>query len=137
MSREPDADPDAHGSRSLQALDCASDLLPPLRLARLAFIAAKGSMKRNVPETVTRLTGGESVSFDDRRSLTRHLVTISNDVPNHYVLSFEPQHAHPGLHALQLQLKGRSDLQVQARSAYWVDEQNAEPFPAPSGKDSP
>ena len=29
MSREPDADPDAHGSRGLQALDCVGDLLPP------------------------------------------------------------------------------------------------------------
>ena len=134
MSREPGADPDAHGSRSVQALDCASDLIPPLRVARLAFIAAKGSMERNVPETVARLTGGECFDFTDRRSLTRHLVTISNDVPNHYVLSFEPQHAHPGLHALQLRLKDRSDLQVQARNAYWVDEQNADFLPTPSSK---
>ena len=40
MSREPDADPDAHGKRSVQALDCASDLIPPLRLGRMAYIAA-------------------------------------------------------------------------------------------------
>jgi hypothetical protein len=32
MSLDPDADPDAHGNRRVQALDCASDLLPPLRL---------------------------------------------------------------------------------------------------------
>ncbi len=135
MSREPGADPDAHGSRGLQALDCASDLIPPLRLARLALIAAKGSMERNVPETVARLTGGESFEFNDRRSLTRNLVTISNDVPNHYVLSFEPQRPHKGLHALQLRLKDRPELEVKARSAYWVDEGgNTDSLPTPSNK---
>jgi hypothetical protein len=40
MSYDSSADPDAHGKRSIQALDCASDLLPPLRLARMAFLAA-------------------------------------------------------------------------------------------------
>src|SRR5208282_5852418 len=47
MSTDPNADPDAHGNRPLQALDCASDLLPPLRLARMAFVAARDGFKRN------------------------------------------------------------------------------------------
>ena len=59
MSLDPGADPDAHGNRRVQALDCLSDLLPPLRLARMAFLAAKDGMKRNVPESVAQLTGGE------------------------------------------------------------------------------
>src|SRR5205807_1387839 len=49
MSHDPNADRDAHGKRSVQALDCASDLLPPLRLARIAFLAAKTGLKSNVP----------------------------------------------------------------------------------------
>ncbi len=122
MSREPSADPDAHGSRKRQALDCASDLFPPLRIARLAFVAAKDSMERNVPETVTRLAGGEYFAFKDARSLGRGLVPIMNDVPNHYVLSFTPQAPHAGLHALELRLKDRPGLELKARSAYWVDE---------------
>ena len=116
------ADPDAHGKRGKQALDCASDLLPPLRLARLAFLAARESLKRNVPESVAQLTGGEYFAFKDARSLSRNLVTISNDVPNHYVLSFHPQTPHPGLHALELKLKERPSLDLKARNAYWVDE---------------
>jgi VWFA-related protein len=59
MSQDPGADPDAHGNRRVQALDCASDLLPPLRLVRMAFIAAKDGLKRNAPESVAQLTGGE------------------------------------------------------------------------------
>ncbi len=121
MSREPGADPDAHGKRSVQALDCASDLFPPLRVARLAAIAAREGLRRNVPEAVAGLTGGEYFPFKDARSLGKQLVVISNDVPNHYLLSFAPQSPHPGLHALQLQLKERPGLQVKARSAYWAD----------------
>lgn len=121
MSKDPNADPDAHGKRSVQALDCASDLLPPLRLARMAFLAATDSLKRNVPESVAQLTGGEYFPFKNAATLAQHLITISNDVPNYYVLSFRPQSPEPGLHALQLSLKYLSGLQVTARKAYWVD----------------
>lgn len=121
MSRQADADPDAHGNRNLQALDCASDLLPPIRLARMAYLAAIDSMHRNVPETVAKLTGGEYFTFKDAKSLRQDLVSIANDVPNHYVLSFQPSAPHPGLHSLSLTLKAHPDLLLKARSAYWID----------------
>jgi len=121
MSRAPDADPDAHGKRSVQALDCASDLLPPLRLARMAFFAAKDGFRRNVPESVAQLTGGEYFGFKDAKTLTRNLISISNDVPNYYVLAFAPQSPQPGLHALEVKLKDRPKLELSARKAYWVD----------------
>ncbi|HXW57186.1 MAG TPA: VWA domain-containing protein [Candidatus Cybelea sp.] len=122
MSKDADADPDAHGKRSVQALDCASDLLPPLRLARMAFIAAHDGLKRNVPESVAQLTGGEYFTFNDARTLVRHLVAVSNDVPNYYILSFRPRSPDPGLHALELRLKDRPQLKVDSRKAYWVDD---------------
>ena len=88
----------------------------------MAFLAARDGLERNVPETVARVTGGEYFAFKDARSLAQGLVTISNDVPNHYVLSFVPQMPHTGLHALELRLKDRPGLEVKARNAYWVDE---------------
>jgi VWFA-related protein len=121
MSREPDADPDAHGKRGVQALDCASDLIPPLRLGRMAYIAARDGLQRNVPESVAQLTGGEYFAFKDASTLSRHLITISNDAPNYYVLSFHPQSPLPGPHALNLKLKDRPGLQLSARNSYWVD----------------
>jgi len=125
MSKDLDADPDAHGKRSVQALDCASDLLPPLRLARMAFLAARDGFKRNVPESVAQVTGAEYFAFKDAATLTRRLISISNDVPNYYVLSFRPQSPHLGLHALQLRVKNRPGLQLRARKAYWVDVEGA------------
>jgi hypothetical protein len=121
MSHDQDADPDAHGKRGVQAFDCASDLIPPLRLGRMAYLAAKDSLSRNVPESVAQLTGGEYFAFKDATTLSRHLVTISNDAPNYYVLSFHPQSPNPGLHALNLKLKDRPGLELRARSSYWVD----------------
>ena len=125
MSHDPNADPDAHGNRGVQALDCASDLLPPVRLARMAFLAAKDSLQRNVPESVAQLTGGEYFAFKDATTLSRHLITISNDEPNYYVLSFHPQSPLPGLHALNLRLKDRPGLQLSSRNSYWVDSEGA------------
>jgi VWFA-related protein len=121
MSRDPNADPDAHGSRGVQTLDCASDLLPPLRLARIAFLAAKDGLKRNVPKSVAHLTGGEYFDFKNATTLTRDLMTISNDVPNYYVLSFRPQSPRAGIHALELRIKDKPEYEVKARKGYWVD----------------
>jgi VWFA-related protein len=121
MSMDPNADPDAHGNRRVQALDCASDLLPPLRLVRMAFIAAKDGLKRNVPESVAQLTGGEYFAFTNAATLKRSLLTVSNDVPNYYLLSFRPESPSPGLHTLELTLRGGSDLELRARNTYWQD----------------
>jgi VWFA-related protein len=125
MSLDPSADPDAHGNRRVQAPDCASDLLPPLRLVRMAFIVAKDGLKRNVPESVAQLTGGEYFAFTNAATLKRSLLTISNDVPNCYVLSFRPESPSPGLHTLALKLKSRPELQLKARNAYWMDSASA------------
>jgi VWFA-related protein len=121
MSRDPNADPDAHGKRGAQALDCAADLLPPLRLARIAFLAAKDGLRRNVPESVAHLTGGEYFAFNNAKTLAQHLITISNDVPNYYFLSFHPQSPHLGPHALEVTIKNRQGYDVRSRKGYWVE----------------
>ncbi len=131
MSRDPDADPDARGNRSVQGLDCASDLLPPLRLGRMAFVAARDSLKRNVPESVAQMTGGEYFPFRNAKTLSQRLVTISNDAPNYYVLSFHPQSPSLGAHVLEVKLKERPGLQLRARTSYWVAGSAAKPAPQP------
>jgi hypothetical protein len=97
------------------------DLLPPLRLVRMAFIAAKDGLKRNVPESVAQLTGGEYFAFTNAATLKRSLLTVSNDVPNYYLLSFRPESPSAGLHTLNLTLRNKPQLQLKARSTYWFD----------------
>jgi VWFA-related protein len=121
MATDPDKEPQPGDNKLKQAWDCAGVLLPPLRLANLAAVAARNGLRRNVPETVAKLSGGEYFSFKDTRGLDRALVAFSNHIPNRYVLSFEPQSPHSGLHALGLRLKDHSDYEVTSRSSYWAE----------------
>jgi hypothetical protein len=87
----------------------------------MALIAAKDGLKRNVPESVAQLTGGEYFAFTNAATLKQGLLAVSNDVPNYYVLSFRPESPSAGLHTLELKLKDRPQLQLRARDTYWLD----------------
>ncbi|HEX5235860.1 MAG TPA: VWA domain-containing protein [Silvibacterium sp.] len=124
FSREG-ADAEYKGHYSAQVLDCISQLAPPVRLATMAFLAARSSLRTNTAESIAQLTGGEFFHFRDARSLQRGLIAVSRDVPNAYVLSFHPTAPTPGMHALHLELKDRSDLRIKSRSEYWIDSDTA------------
>jgi VWFA-related protein len=114
--------PDGKGNnRAMQTFDCLTLLAPPLRAAKMATMAALDGMHRNVPQTVAQLTGGEYFKFENTRGLERGLITISNQVPNRYALSFSPSADSPGLHAIDVRLKDRAGLHVDARKGYWAD----------------
>lgn len=114
-------------SRATQYYDCLAELLPPLRLAKMAAILGMNGLHHNAPETVAKLTGGEYFHFSSQRDLERGLATISNHVPNRYVLSFQPQSPQPGLHAIEVKLKDHPDLILTARSSYWAASAATEP----------
>jgi VWFA-related protein len=119
------ADAEYEGHYSKQVLDCISQLVPPLRLATMAFLVARNALRTNTTEAVAQLTGGEFFHFHDEKDLKRGLIAVSNDVPNYYVLSFRPTPLTPGLHALHLEIKDRSDLVIKSRSEYWMDSDTA------------
>jgi VWFA-related protein len=121
MGKETDPDPDLTHNKLSQAYDCLAQLAPPLGLARMAAIAVSNGLRRNVPETVARLTGGEYFKLTDAKSLERSLETISDHLPNRYVLTFHPQSPHPGLHSITLRLPNYTGLELTARTGYWVD----------------
>jgi VWFA-related protein len=119
MAKDPNAQPGAN--RWAQAFDCLGLLAPPLRLAKVAAVAAANRMQSNAAESVAQLTGGEYIQFSDARSLERGVLAISHHLPNRYVLSFRPPVPHPGFHVIGLRLKDYPDLVVQARRGYWAD----------------
>ena len=118
MGKDPTA---PNENKLLQFWNCLGLLAPPLRVAQLAVLAGVDSLRRNVPETIAQLTGGEYYKFNNGRSFEQALVTISNHVPNRYLLSFHPQSPAPGPHVLEVKLKDYPKLKVTARKAYWVD----------------
>ena len=117
-----DTDPEATQNKGDQAYDCLALLAPPLALAKMAAIRMADNLRKNVPETVSDLTGGEYFKFERGKDLPRELLTIADHLPNRYVLSFVPVNPHAGFHDVELKLKGYSGLSVIARSGYWVDE---------------
>jgi VWFA-related protein len=118
-------------SRASQNLNCAEELLPPLRLAHLAEIAAGNALRRNISESVAHLTGGEYFKFKDVKTLDRDLFTISNHIPNRYVLSFHPQSPATGFHYITLKLRNYPQLSIEARNGYWVNEDGGTTAPQP------
>ncbi len=123
VGKDADGNPVKPGqSRSAQNLNCVEELLPPLRLAVLAEIAARNALRRNISESVAHLTGGEYFKFKDVKTLDRDLFTISNHIPNRYVLSFQPQSPAPGFHYIQLKLRDYPQLSIEARNGYWVNQ---------------
>jgi VWFA-related protein len=122
MGKDPVPDPDATHSKTVQAYDCLTQLAPPLALAKMAAILVTDGLHRNVPETVAHLTGGEYFRLTDRKSLERGLQTISNNLPNRYVLSFHPPSPHPGFHAIELRLPDYPNLEVKGRRGYWRED---------------
>jgi VWFA-related protein len=130
MGKDPDPDPDATHNKAVQAYDCLTQLAPPLALAKMAALVAMNGLRTNIPESVATLTGGEFFKLGDRRSLERSLTAISNHMPNRYILTFQPQSPHPGLHSIGLHLKSYPDLTVTARSSYSPNiEPTIEPHP--------
>jgi VWFA-related protein len=119
------ADAEYEGHYSKQVLDCISQLAPPLRLATMAFLVARNALRTNTAEAIAQLTGGEFFHFHEDKDLKAGLIAASNDVPNYYVLSFRPTPLAPGLHALHLEVKGRSHLMIKSRSEYWMDSDTA------------
>lgn len=121
MGKDPDPDPDATDNKWIQAYDCLTQLAPPLAFAKIAAIAAIDGLKINVPETVAHMTGGEYFKLSKPKELESYLSTIANHIPNRYVLSFYPKNPHPGLHTLTLRAPNYADLDITARTTYWID----------------
>jgi VWFA-related protein len=122
MSRDPnDPNVDLSKNPAAQAYGCLELLAPPLALARAAAIAIFEGLQKNIPETVARLTGGEYFKLGGEKGFERNLQTISNHIPNRYVLSFQPQSPHAGFHAIELRVPGYVGMEVSARNGYWAD----------------
>ena len=121
MGKDPEPDANAPASRWSQFYDCVGQLVPPLTFAKIAAIATADSLLKNVPATVSRLTGGEYFKLGDERSLEQELTAIGNHLPNRYILSFHPQAPHPGLHVLKVKLPDYERLEVTARTSYWAE----------------
>ncbi len=123
------ADAEYDGHYSKQVLDCISQLLPPVRLGTMAFLAARDGLRTNAAENMATLTGGAFVRFKDAKGVQRGLIGLTKQVPNRYVLSFRPTAPTEGLHALRVELPEKPGYVVRYRTEYWIAGAEATPEP--------
>jgi len=79
------------------------------------------AMRRNVPSTVTSMTGGEYELFASRKNFEIRMTDFTNHLHSRYLLSFAPKDPHPGLHRLHVRLKDEATGKVLARTSYWAE----------------
>jgi VWFA-related protein len=94
-------------------------------LEKLAAI--RQAMRKNIPLTLTELTGGEYRTFHTQKALEEHIISLANNVHSRYALSFEPKNPHPGLHHIRVRLRDASKkATLLYRSSYWMREEEAQ-----------
>jgi len=87
-----------------------------------ALLMALAAMKKNVPEAIASMSGGEYELFASRKSFETKMNSFANHVHNRYLLSFEPKGPHPGLHQIRVRWKDPARREtVLFRSNYWAD----------------
>ena len=89
------------------------DLLAPI------IMAAQG-MRKNIPKAIANMTGGEYELFKSAKSFDTRMSDFDNHVYNRYLLSFQPEDPHPGLHQIRVAVKRPARAKVEARTNYWV-----------------
>jgi VWFA-related protein len=87
-------------------------------LAVLALAAQ--AMRKNAAKTIAAETGGEYQLFETEKAFEAHMMEFTNHLHSRYLLSFEPNDPHPGLHQIRVHLKQPAKGTVLARSSYWA-----------------
>lgn len=97
-----------------------NEMHPTMDFMDLAYRIAQ-AMRKNVPNTVATMTGGEYELFTTRKKFDLRMNDFTNHLHSRYLLSFAPQNPQPGLHQLRVQLKDGANASVLARTSYWAE----------------
>lgn len=98
--------------------DSADGLLGPV-------LMAMNAMRRNVPQSLAEMTGGEYQPFAREKAFEDRIAEAATHARNRYLLSFHPSNPTPGLHTLDIKLTQNYAARVVARSSYWAVNMNA------------
>lgn len=83
--------------------------------------AIRQAMRKNIPDTLASLTGGEYRTFHTQETFEAGMIDFANNLHSRYALSFEPKNPHPGLHQIQVRLRDPSkNANVLYRTSYWA-----------------
>ncbi|MCC6587010.1 MAG: VWA domain-containing protein [Bryobacterales bacterium] len=96
-----------------------TDHAPRFQIPPLLMLAIN-ALRANTASEIATLSGGEHLSFVTASGLEKALHRISNQIHNHYLLSFQPTSTvKPASHAIRVRVIGRPDAVIQTRKSYW------------------
>lgn len=79
---------------------------------------ATNAMRKNAGAALAGLTGGEFVRFNSEAGFENCVERVANHIRNRYILTFEPSHAQPGLHTVQVSVNAPGMNVAGAREIY-------------------
>jgi VWFA-related protein len=97
-----------------------NEMHPGVNFLDLMYQTAQ-AMRKNVPSTVTSMTGGEYELFTSRKKFEGKMNDFTNHLHSRYLLSFYPKEPHAGLHQVRVRLKEPKDDTVLARTSYFAE----------------
>ena len=103
-----------------RGLNKNTEMHPTIDFLDLAYRTAQ-AMRKNVPDTIAQMTGGEYELFATRKKFEVRMNDFTNHLHSRYLLSFAPANPHPGLHQLQVRLREAQSSSVLARTTYWAE----------------
>ena len=88
------------------------------------LIAAANALKRNAPNTLASLSGGEYTNFGSQHGFDKGVHNLANHIHNYYLLSFQPQGKDgepvtPGLHRITVKVP-EYDAKIRSRETYYA-----------------
>ncbi len=104
---------DTERGTNLEDMNPTMDLKSPLLMAVQA-------MRKNAPKAVASQTGGEYELFESRKRFESRMIDFTNHLRSRYLLSFQPNDPHAGLHRIRVKLKQANGATVLARASYWA-----------------
>lgn len=78
-------------------------------------------MRKNTPQTLASITGGEYESFATHSGFESNMLDFTNHLYSRYRLSFAPKDPKPGLHQIRVRLReAKPGERLLFRTNYWV-----------------
>jgi VWFA-related protein len=89
------------------------------------LVMAVQALRKNVPHTLSELTGGEYTNFTTQKGFDNGIHRLANHIHNYYLLSFQPAGVNgapvdAGLHRLTVKVPDYPDAQIRARLTYYA-----------------
>ncbi len=86
-----------------------------------ALMLVVQAVRRNIPHSLTQVTGGEYTNFTTQRGFEAGLHRLTNHIHNYYLLSFQQSSgAAPGLHRMTLKVPDYPDAKIRSRLTYYA-----------------